>query len=145
LVNTRKYASNISNIILTNIAAVAAVANDTRYSKLDGTNTRTGALKFNNLTQNKVISLYDTGNNFQFVGIGANSGLVSSCFGTSDAFKFNVGLTTTTSKEIMKIASDGSLTVGNSTAATSFTLTDIVGAAWQLITGYYNLSFNNFN
>jgi hypothetical protein len=45
----------------------------------------------------------------------------------------------------MKIASDGSLTVGNSTAATSFTLTDIVGAAWQLITGYYNLSFNNFN
>ena len=44
----------------------------------------------------------------------------------------------------MKIASDGSLTVGNSTAATSFTLTDIVGA-WQLITGYYNLSFNNFN
>ena len=78
LVNTRKYASNISNIILTNIAAVAAVANDTRYSKLDGTNTRTGALKFNNLTQSKVISLYDTGNNFQFVGIGANSGLVSS-------------------------------------------------------------------
>ena len=40
----------------------------------------------------------------------------------------------------MKIASDGSLTVGNSTAATSFTLTDIVGAAWQLITGYYDLS-----
>ena len=30
--------ANISNIILTNIAAVAAVANDTRYSKLDGTN-----------------------------------------------------------------------------------------------------------
>jgi len=87
--NTSKYASNISNIILTTIA-VAAVANDTRYLKLDGTNTRTGALKFNNLTQNKVISLYDTGNNFQFVGIGANSGLVSSCFGTSDAFKFNV-------------------------------------------------------
>ncbi len=34
-----------------------------------------------------------------FMGIGANSGLVLSCFGTSDAFKFNVGLTTTTSKE----------------------------------------------
>jgi hypothetical protein len=78
----------------------------------------------------------------ELVGIGATSGLVSSCFGTSDAFKFNVGLTTTPSKEIMKIASDGSLTVGNSTAATSFTLTDIVGAAWQLITGNYNLSFN---
>ncbi len=46
-------------MILTNLAAVAAVANDTRYSKLDGTNTRTGPLKFNNLTQNKVISLYE--------------------------------------------------------------------------------------
>jgi hypothetical protein len=47
-------------------------------------------LKFNNLVQNKVISLYDSGNNFLFVGLGANSGLVLSSFGTSDHFKFIV-------------------------------------------------------
>ncbi len=30
-----------------------------KYLKLDGTNTMTGGLKFNNLVQNKVISLWD--------------------------------------------------------------------------------------
>jgi hypothetical protein len=38
----------------------------------------TGALKFDNLVQNKVVSLYDatTPNDFQYVGFGASSGHV---------------------------------------------------------------------
>jgi hypothetical protein len=85
-----------------------------KYLKLDGTNTMTGVLKFNNLVQNKVISLYDaaTPNNFQYVGIGANNGLVLSCFATGDAFRFNVGATTTTSTEIMRIQGTGNVGIG---------------------------------
>jgi hypothetical protein len=37
------------------------------------------------------------------------------------------------------------LTVGNSSGATSIYLTDLVDAAWQLATGGYNLNFNNNN
>ena len=102
-INSSNYASNISNVLLTNTNA--------KFLKLDGTNTMTSGLNFNNLAQNKVISFYDaaTPNNFQYVGLGASSGLVLSCFGTGDTFKFNFGLTTTTLKQVMTIDGGGSI------------------------------------
>jgi hypothetical protein len=50
---------------------------------------KNGILKLN-LVQNRVISLYDTGNDFQFVRLGADGGLVSRIVGTGDNFKLIV-------------------------------------------------------
>ena len=69
-----------------------------------------GVLTFNNITGNRVISLFDatpTANNSQYVGIGANSGLVLSCSGTSDSFKFNVGTGTSSIDTVMSISGLG--------------------------------------
>ena len=76
--------------------------------------TMTGVLKFNNIVANKVISLYDaaTPNNFQFVGIGANNGLVLNTFASGDAFQFRVGATTTSSIELMRLTGTGNLGIG---------------------------------
>ena len=74
----------------------------------------TGILTFNNIVANRVISLYDAAipNNFQYVGFGANSGLVLSCFGTSDSFKFNVGTSTLAANTIMTLTGSGNLGIG---------------------------------
>jgi hypothetical protein len=88
-------------------------------------------LKFNNLVQNKCISLYDSGNDFQFVGLGANSGLVLSCFGTSDNFKFIVGTSTTTSAELMRLTGSGNLGIGTiNNIISKITINDIVNDRW---------------
>jgi hypothetical protein len=84
-----------------------------KYLQLAGS-TMTGVLKFNNIIANKVISLYDaaTPNNFQFVGIGANNGLVLNTFASGDAFQFRVGATTTSSIELMRLTGTGNLGIG---------------------------------
>jgi hypothetical protein len=48
LTNNSDYASNISNILLTNISTIGTAANDTRYLKLDGTNSMIGKLGIGN-------------------------------------------------------------------------------------------------
>ena len=98
--------------IINNYSTIST--NNTTYLKLDGTNSMNAGLKFNNLIQNKVIALYDaiTPNNFQFVGFGANNGLILSCYATSDAFKFIVGTSTTTSTELMRLSGTGNLGIG---------------------------------
>ena len=91
-----------------------------KYLKLDGTNTMTSGLKFNNLVQNNVISLYDASpaNNFQFVGLGANSGLILNTFGSSDSFQFRVGASTTTANELMRLSGTGNLSLGTTETGT---------------------------
>jgi hypothetical protein len=105
-----------------------------RYLQLDGTNIMTGGLRFNNILANKVISLYDatpTANNHQFVGFGANNGLVLNTFATTDAFQFRVGATTTTSTELMRLTGTGNLAIGTTPFSVNTKLT-ITGTS----TGY---------
>ena len=84
---------------------------------VSGITTLNNMLKFNNIIANKVIPLYDaaTPNNFQYVGLGANSGLVLSCFSTADSFKFNVGASTTTANTLMTLMGTGNLGIGTAT------------------------------
>ena len=107
---------NTTNTITFNESAITTLTNfynktdaNARYLQLDGTNIMTGGLRFNNILANKVISLYDaaTPNNFQYVGFGANSGLVLSCFDTADSFKFNFGINSTNSSNVMSISGVG--------------------------------------
>jgi hypothetical protein len=102
--------ANLTNLPL---SSYSTTGNDASYVLKSGS-TMTGGLNFNNIISTKVISLYDASpaNNFQYVGIGANNGLVLSCFATGDAFKFNVGATTTTSTEVMRIQGNGKVGIG---------------------------------
>ena len=60
----------------------------------------------------KVISLYDLGNNFQYTGFGATSGLIHNIPSTTDAFQFRVGTSSTTANELMRITGGGSVGIG---------------------------------
>jgi hypothetical protein len=101
LTSTSNYTRNVSNILRENLLNLSG-------------GIMTGALRFNNLVQNKVISLYDaaTPNNFQFIGIGANNGLILNTFGSGDAFQFRVGASATTSTELMRLSGTGNLGIG---------------------------------
>jgi len=121
ITNTSNYASNVSNVIITNTSNYASnVSNviirniDNNFLKLSGGNIMTGGLRFNNILANKVISLYDnaTPNNHQFVGIGANNGLILNTYNISDVFQFRVGLTSSTSTELMRLTGTGNLGIG---------------------------------
>ena len=130
-----------TNTITFNESAITTLTNfynkteaNARYLQLDGTNIMTGGLRFNNIVANKVISLYDatpTANNHQFIGFGANNGLVLNTFATADAFQFRVGATTTTSTELMRLSGTGNLAIGTTPFSVNTKLT-ITGTS----TGY---------
>ena len=89
-------------------------------------------LSLGNATGYKVLSLYDNGlnNSFQFVGLGAQSGLCFNNFGTGDAFQFRVGATTTTANEVMRINGNGSVCIGTASATSTNTKLTISGASY---------------
>jgi hypothetical protein len=58
ITNTSNYATNISNILLTNINAITNA--NTTFLKLDGTNTMTGPILTNSITGGNLISLNTT-------------------------------------------------------------------------------------
>jgi len=77
-----------------------------------GTNNPLCKLSLGTSTGLKVLSLYDVGNDFQYVGLGASSGLCFNTAGTGDAFQFRVGTSTTTANEVMRITGSGNVGVG---------------------------------
>jgi hypothetical protein len=124
---------NTTNTITLNESAITTLTNfynktdsDGRYLKLTG-GTMTGnltltnsLLSFGSTVGYKIISIYDGGNtnNFQFVGLGANSGLCFNNFATSDAFQFRVGTSTTTAVELMRINGNGNVGIGTNNPST---------------------------
>ena len=89
-------------------------------------------LSLGNATAYKLLSLYDNGlnNNFQFVGLGAQSGLCFNNFGTGDAFQFRVGASTTAANEVMRINGNGSVCIGTASATSVNTKLTISGASY---------------
>ena len=116
---TYPYSLGINNGILWYSVPINAYHNFYVGGSLISTISSTG-LSFNNLVSNRVISLYDaaTPNNFQFVGLGVNNGLVLNTFGTGDSFQFKVGTSTTSSSELMRLSGTGNLAVGTTDTST---------------------------
>ena len=77
-----------------------------------GTTNPTSTLHINAGAILKVISLYDLGNNYQYTGFGATSGLIHNIPSTSDAFQFRVGTSSTAANEVMRITGGGNIGIG---------------------------------
>jgi len=72
-------------------------------------------VKFNNLVQNKVISLWDVApaNDFQFSGLGTNGGLTLNIPNNStDSIIFKAGASATATTELMRIQGSGNVGIG---------------------------------
>ena len=69
-------------------------------------------LSFGTTVSNRIISLYDSGNDYQFVGLGANNGLCLNIYNNTDAFQFRAGSSTTTANELMRITGTGNVGIG---------------------------------
>jgi hypothetical protein len=77
-----------------------------------GVTNPTSKLSFGTTVGNKIISLYDSTNDYQFVGLGANNGLCLNSYSTGDSFQFRVGTSTTTANEVMRITGTGNVGIG---------------------------------
>jgi hypothetical protein len=94
-----------------------------------GTNNPLSTLHVNAGAILKVIALYDLGNNFQYTGFGATSGLIHNIPSTTDAFQFRVGTSSTTANEVMRITGVGNVCVGTTTAQSTATLLTVSGSS----------------
>ena len=73
----------------------------------------------------KVLSFYDLGNNFQYTGFGATSGLIHNIPSTGDAFQFRVGTSTTAANEVMRITGTGNVGIGITNPVNKLTINNI--------------------
>jgi hypothetical protein len=91
----------------------------------------------------KILSFYDLGNNFQYTGFGATSGLIHNIPSTGDAFQFRVGTSTTAANEVMRITGTGNVGIGTTNPGTRLHIEHASTSSGGLQGGLYVFNPNN--